>query len=124
MQFKTHYGNTPSLGEINTAPSQTIPNQSFSVREIMTRYAQNLGWNGPKIPVYDNGEDPLGGIDLERLDLTERAEILEQVTERIKVLRHEMAEAQKPKRLKAPQATIETSTETKQPAPVEDNNLE
>ena len=123
MLFKTHYGNMPTLGEINLLPSQTIPEQSFSVKEIMTRFAQGLGWTGPKVPVYDNGEDPLEGINLDNLDLSERQEMLEQVTERISVLRQEMAERQKPKKLKAPQADLSRiDSENNQFTPVENND--
>ena len=123
MEFKTHYGNTPTLGEINTKPSQTIPEQSYSVKEIMTRFAQGLGWTGPKVPVYDNGEDPMEGINLENLDLSERQEILQQVTDRISVLRQEMAEAQKPKKFKAPQADLSSNdSENNQFTPVDNND--
>lgn len=122
MEFKTHYGNTPTLGEINLQPSQTIPEQSYSVKEIMTRFAQGLGWTGPKVPVYDNGEDPLEGINLDNLDLSERQEMLQQVTERISVLRQEMAERQKPKKLKAPQADLSRDDSEKvQFTPVDNN---
>lgn len=118
MEFKTHYGNTPALGEINTAPSQTIPEQSFTVREIMTRFSQGLGWTGPKVPVYDGGEDPTGGINLEALDLSERQEMLQMVNDRIIHLRHTLAENAKPKKLRAPQATIQNPNNTDNPAPV------
>ena len=66
----------------------------------MTKYSQGLGWNGPKVPVYDGGEDPTGGINLEALDLSEREDMLRMVNERVIALRHEMAESQKPKKLK------------------------
>jgi hypothetical protein len=59
--------------EINNEPSQTVPDQTMSVRELVRRYASGLPLGGTKEPIYE-GEDG-DGIDLRTLDLAERQEM-------------------------------------------------
>lgn len=59
--------------ETNNEPSQTIPDQSMSVRELLERYANGLPLAGSKEPIWE-GEDG-DGIDPRRLDLAERQEL-------------------------------------------------
>lgn len=75
--------------EINEEPSVTIPDQSMSVRELLTRYANGLPLGGVKEQIYE-GEDG-DGIDPRRLDLAERQELeisarqeLAEIEERLK----------------------------------------
>lgn len=60
--------------EYNEEPSMTVPDQSMSVREIMDRFARGLPVSGHKVPVYDGEEDL---PDMKKLDLSERAEMIE-----------------------------------------------
>ncbi|RLD25917.1 MAG: hypothetical protein DRI75_12625 [Bacteroidetes bacterium] len=78
-----------SDGEINNLPSQTIPDQTLSIRELIKRYATGLPLDGLKNPIYE-GEDG-DGIDPRRLDLAERQELeisarqeLAEIEERLK----------------------------------------
>ena len=75
--------------EVNNEPSQTIPDQAMSVRELLSRYANGLPLAGSKEPIYE-GEDG-DGIDPRRLDLAERQELevaarqeLAEIEERLK----------------------------------------
>jgi DNA-binding transcriptional MerR regulator len=75
--------------EINDEPSLTIPDQSMSVRELITRYSSGLPLGGVKEQIYE-GEDG-DGIDPRRLDLAERQELeiaarqeLAEIEERLK----------------------------------------
>jgi hypothetical protein len=75
--------------EKNFEPSQTIPDQSLSVREILQRYANGLPLGGSNEPIWE-GEDG-DGIDPRRLDLAERQELeiaarqeLAEIEERLK----------------------------------------
>lgn len=62
----------PAKGEVNNQPSETVPDQAMSIKEIMTRYAKGLPLGGAKTPTWDE-EDDLP--DLRTLDLEERAEL-------------------------------------------------
>lgn len=75
--------------EVNNEPSQTIPEQSMSVRELLQRYASGLPLASGKEPIYE-GEDG-DGVDPRRLDLAERQELeiearreLAEIEERLK----------------------------------------
>lgn len=54
-------------------PSQTIPDQTMSIRELVRRYASGLPLGGSREPIYEGEEGD--GIDPRRLDLAERQEI-------------------------------------------------
>lgn len=78
-----------SDGEINNLPSQTIPDQTLSVRELLVRYAKGLPLDGQRQPIWE-GEDG-DAIDPRRLDLAERQELeiaarqeLAEIEERLK----------------------------------------
>jgi hypothetical protein len=75
--------------EKNDLPSETIPDQAMSVRELLSRYASGQPLGGAKEPIYE-GEDG-DGIDPRRLDLAERQELeiqarqeLAEIEERLK----------------------------------------
>jgi hypothetical protein len=75
--------------EVITEPSQTIPDQTMSIRELVKRYASGLPLGGANNPIYE-GEDG-DGIDPRRLDLAERQELeiaarqeLAEIEERLK----------------------------------------
>lgn len=78
-----------SDNEVNNEPSQTIPDQALSVRDLLSRYASGQPLGGGKEPIYE-GEDG-DGIDPRRLDLAERQELeiearreLAEIEERLK----------------------------------------
>lgn len=87
-----------SDGEINNLPSQTIPDQTLSVRELLVRYAKGLPLDGMKQPIWEGEEgDP---IDPRRLDLAERQELeiqarqeLAEIEERLKSKKVETTKA-------------------------------
>lgn len=70
MKFKTQFNAEPSKGEVNTQPSQTIPDQSLSVKEIMRRYASGLPLEGQRVPLYEGEEEATP--DFANMDLAER----------------------------------------------------
>jgi hypothetical protein len=80
----------PTKGEVNNKPSETIPDQTMTMREILTRYAKGLPIDGEKTPIWEDGEGY--AKDPETLDLAEREELatqareeLKQINERIKL---------------------------------------
>lgn len=75
--------------EVNNEPSQTIPDQTMSIKEILVRYANGHSLGGLKEPIYEGDEGD--GIDPRRLDLAERQEMeiaarkeLAEIEERLK----------------------------------------
>lgn len=77
MQFRTQYNRLQmSKGEVITGPSQTIPDQTLTLQQILERYAKGLGFAGSGGAVYD--EDEGGHIpDFRTMDLTEQKEYVE-----------------------------------------------
>jgi hypothetical protein len=81
--------NFPYSGEVNNKPSETVPDQTMTMREILTRYAKGLPIDGAKTPLWEDGEGY--AKDPDTLDLAEREELataareeLQQINERIK----------------------------------------
>ena len=75
--------------EVNNEPSQTIPDQSMSVRELLQRYASGMPLSNGKEQIFEGEEGD--GIDPRRLDLAERQELeiaarqeLAEIEERLK----------------------------------------
>jgi len=105
-RFKTQYNAKlfPTVGEINNMTSETIPAQSMSVREIMVRFAKGLPIDGARVVEYDGGEDLLDGVNWNTLDLSEKANFVENLKSELSALQKNYDENQK--RLKQ-QAAIE-----------------
>lgn len=80
----------PDTGELNYAPSETIPDVTLSIREIMDRYARGIPFDNVKTPVY-NGEAEFP--NLQHMDLADReAYILEREAE-LRTLKQTLKEA-------------------------------
>lgn len=70
--------------ETITRPSMTIPNEALSVPDIIRRYAQGLPPVGARTPIYEGEDSPFAGIDINRMDLVERHNLLEEVKRNIR----------------------------------------
>jgi len=93
-----NYNTFEKVYEKNDKPSQTVPDQTMSIRELLKRYASGLPLGGSKEPIYE-GEDG-DGIDPRRLDLAERQELeiaarqeLAEIEERLKSKKVEKSKA-------------------------------
>lgn len=64
----------PVPGEINNGKSETVPDMSMSIREIMDRYQRGLPLGGAKVPIYDP-EDEFP--DINTLDYADREALQE-----------------------------------------------
>lgn len=67
-------------GEVNTLPSMTKPDETLSVKEILTRYGRGLTDDMAKVPMYetddsDESNEHIQGINTATLDLSERHEL-------------------------------------------------
>lgn len=77
-RFKTPWNNL-NHGEgyeVNNMPSETVPDQSMSISEIMSRFAKGLPVGGAKVAFFEDEEDDLlEGRNPATLDLAEIQEI-------------------------------------------------
>ncbi|QGF19337.1 hypothetical protein [Antarctic microvirus TYR_006_V_25] len=80
------YDFTQQKYEINNQPSETIPDQSMSVDEIMRRYAQGLPMSGERVPTYEDPEIETMP-DLSRMDLADREQVIKSYTAEIQEIR-------------------------------------
>ena len=69
MKFKTHYNAEPSKGEEKFEASQTIPDQTMPIRELMRRHAQGLPIDGARVPIWEGEDNDLP--DFKTMDLAE-----------------------------------------------------
>lgn len=93
----------PKQYERNNGVSQTIPDQTMSVRELLERYARGLPISGAKQPVY-HGEEYVP--DLNRMDLAEIQELKDNTKTRIDELKSKATqEAAEAKAKKYPKKT-------------------
>jgi hypothetical protein len=99
--------------EVFTEPSQTVPDQALTIREILKRYASGQPLGGGKEPLYE-GEDG-DGIDPRTLDLAERQEL--EIA-----ARQELAEIEK--RLKSTTITTEQRLTKEQIQDIESQDVE
>lgn len=78
------------IGEVNSQPSMTVPDQSLSIKEILDRHARGLPISGNiQIPVYDEEDDM---PDIRTLDLAERQEMAQKYANELIELRKTQAE--------------------------------
>lgn len=75
----------------NLDPDKTIPDATISIRELVTRFAQGLPMTGQRVPVY-NGEDDQFP-DLDKMDLAERQEYLENAVNELEMLTERITKA-------------------------------
>jgi len=73
--------------EVNNEPSETIPDQSMSIRTILERYSRGLPISGEKTPIWQQGEDYNDLPDPRTLDLAERQEYVELYQQELKDLK-------------------------------------
>lgn len=80
----------PKNYEVNTLPSKTVPDQSMPLKTILERFARGLPiTSAVQTPIWDD-DDQSKGIDIRKLDLAEREQIMDETKEVIN-------EAKKPK---------------------------
>lgn len=99
----------PSTGQKFTQASQTIPNETMSMRTILERYAKGLPTADFKNPIYDE-EEVSQGINPKTLDLADWEKMSREGNEKIKAYERAKAyaeEAEKQKQTATEAAVIE-----------------
>lgn len=106
-------------GKVFTQPSQTVPNQALSLKEIIERHSRGQDMDITYNPLYE--EEPSSGVNVKTLDLeeiysmkAENAEIIQELyTEKKKQDRdkHEKEQVEKFKKLAQEQLLIDKQKE-------------
>lgn len=82
--FQTPYRRHKTIEEVNNLPSETVPDQSMGVKEIMDRYAKGLPISGQRVPIYEGDtEFP----DVKHMDLAEIQELQERTAEELEQIK-------------------------------------
>lgn len=116
-RFRTAYNSEPEKGEVNNMPSETIPDQSMSVGEIVKRYARGLPLDGARVPVWMDREEPddLDLLDWNKLDLAEKQEIRERYQQELDELKENLKDIRK-RYQQVPKEEKETPMENQKPS--------
>ena len=72
--------------EVNNLPSETVPDQSMSIRTLLDRYSRGLPISGERTPIWQQGDDYNDMPDIRSLDLAERQEFAEIFQQELKSL--------------------------------------
>lgn len=102
MKFQTMYRPHEVRGEINLQPSETVPDLSLSIKQIVDRYSN--GWENITGLQYDDEENPdeVDLPDLSKMDISEIHDFKLYVKGVINANREKLAEEHKT-RLKSQQ---------------------
>jgi hypothetical protein len=82
--------------KIFTQPSQTIPDQSMTIQQILDKHSRGLDLGGSREPIYE--EEPSNGINPKSLDLVDIQNMKRENEEKIV---HLKSKAEKEKAQKA-----------------------
>jgi len=75
-------------------PSETVPDQSLSMRQILDRYARGLPLD-VKTPIWEEDDELNPLPDVRTLDLTEKAEMLKKAKDELNAIKNKMADKRK-----------------------------
>jgi len=88
----------PKNYEINNDPSETIPDQAMTLSEILRRFASGLPLGGPKVELYDGGEDDIyDGINPATLDMSERHDMVQNAIQELEEINERLTQNQQKK---------------------------
>lgn len=99
MIFKTNYNSHKfdSNYEVNNQPSETVPDQTMSISEIMRRFASGLPLGGQKVEFFEGEDDFLDGVNPATLDLAEKQQISESVRDELAAIKDRQQKRNKQK---------------------------
>jgi len=84
------YTRTTRSREFPTGTSQTVPDQSLTIKQILERHTRGLRTPDAMVGYYDSENDPLelNGTNIETLDLSQKYDILNRVRNKTSNLRN------------------------------------
>jgi len=89
----------PLIGESNFPESQTIPDQSLTIQEILDHHTRGLRTPDSMAGYYDENIDPLDldGVDFNSLDLSEKMDVIKRHKEKAAKMRSQYVTAERKK---------------------------
>lgn len=99
-----NYHTFPRQLEVNTLPSETVPDQTMSIREILERFAKGLPVNGAKVAYYDD-EDDESLPDPRTLDLADLQALKEEYKNELLTIQQKIKQQQNEKETKKDETT-------------------
>lgn len=90
--INTYYVRKKPNGETNFGPSETVPDQAMSVREILSRFAKGQDIGGSRQPAYSEEDF----TELEGLDKFQKMDLAKDIRQDIQRMQHEMQKPQTP----------------------------
>ena len=84
-----------------TMPSETVPDQSLTMRQILDRYARGLPLD-VKTPIWEEDDELNPLPDVRTLDLTEKQDMLQSAKDELNAIKQKMAEKRKTKAIVEP----------------------
>lgn len=93
MKFRNNWNSNefPQHAETNREASKTVPDQSLSIQQILTRYATGQPLGNQKSPIYYGDEVTVP--EMEKLDLSERYDLIKENRQKIESLKREIHRA-------------------------------
>lgn len=82
--------NWPKKNQYFTEVSQTIPEQSMSIKEAIARFTMGLPVGGARVPIYEGDDDIYP--DLNTMDLVERDEYVQESLEKLNRYKKQQAD--------------------------------
>lgn len=116
----------PTDHEVNDLPSETVPDQSMSVKELLERYARGIPLtDSGRIPIWYTDEELkenreiMNIPDIEKLDISERYELIEMQKERVQEIKDQL----KAKQAQEKERIIKEAQKRIQEAKAKEQNL-
>lgn len=93
VTIRNYYARPETKGETSDKPSLTVPDQSMTIAEIISRTQKGLPVSGVRVPMYNETED---GIlpDVSKMDISEIYELKRQIAHTEKELRKKLQQQQ------------------------------
>lgn len=119
-KIRTFYQPGQMPGEVNNDPSKTIPDQSMSIAEIISRTQKGLPVTGVRVPMYNETED---GImpDLRNMDISEIYELKQRIAAKERAIRKQLQEQEEKRQQEETEAFYKKKFGTPPTPPVGDN---
>ncbi|AXH77364.1 MAG: hypothetical protein [Microviridae sp.] len=109
---KTRYNRElhPCNYEVNDQPSETVPDQTMSIRTILDRYARGLPTAGQSEALWQDDDEYNDLPDHRTLDLSERQELAIQAKQELEELKKVINSKKYPKKTQGVQGTVVPAT--------------
>lgn len=92
----------PYDGKVFTMPSETIPDQTMSIREILEKHSRGIPYDAKTSIWHDEDEDNFMP-DIRTLDLSERQDYIENAKKELAEVKEKIAEKRKKKAIIEPE---------------------